>query len=211
MDASSKILTSFESPAVPNSKTFPSYGSVASWTIDLQRGKEEAFHVLYDHYYFRLYRYLLVVSFGDETLTQDALQETMIRVAQKVKCMTSEDEFWRWLVVIARNTLRDKARKQTRYRSMLQRFAEGFLFRKQEPDPGLEVDPEIRYHERLREALATLSFEDRNILTQKYFEGFSVKEIAVQENTTPKAVESKLTRLRVRIKNEVLKRLANEK
>lgn len=211
MDAPSKILTSFESSTVPDTNTIPSYGSVASWTLDMQRGKEEAFHVLYDQYYLRLYRYLLVVSFGNESLTQDAIQETMIRVAQKVKSMTSEEEFWRWLVVIARNTLRDKARKQTRYRGMLQRFAEGLLFRKQEQDPGLDVDPEIRYSELLREALATLSFEDRNILTQKYFDGLSIKEIAAHENTTPKAVESKLTRLRVRIKNELLKRLANEK
>ena len=92
---------------------------ILSWTRALARGEEEAFRRLYDVYFLRLYRYLLVAAYGNEVMAQDAVQETMIRVARKVRPMGSEEDFWRWLTTVARNVLRDQARRQNRYRGML--------------------------------------------------------------------------------------------
>lgn len=70
---------------------------IASWTRALARGEEKVFRQLYDLYFLRLYRYLLVVAYGNEVMAQEAVQEAMIRVAQKVRPIASETDFWRWL------------------------------------------------------------------------------------------------------------------
>ena len=161
---------------------------------------------MYDLYFLRLYRYLLVAAFGNEILAQEVVQETMIRVARKVHPMDSEADFWRWLTTVARNVLRDQVRRQKRYRGMLDRLSDWFRF-KGEVSMDDERDINQHYQLILDRSMATLSESDRHILMQKYFGDHSVKQIAEALGTTPKAVESKLTRLRSALKNEVLNQL----
>ena len=133
------------------------------------RGEEEAFNLLYDRYYTRLYRYLLVVSSGDETMAQEALQEAMVRVAGKIKPMASADYFWRWLTTVARNAHRDMIRRQGRYRGMLRRFSEWFSIAQQD---ALLIPPqnaEQLYEEMLRGVIDSLPKEDRILVIGKYF------------------------------------------
>ena len=181
------------------------------WTQALARGDEEAFHYLYDQYYIRLYRYLLVVASGNETLAKEALQEAMIRVAKKVKPMASEEAFWRWLTTVARNVYRDITRKQGRYTGMLSRFSDWMAFARPANDHLSSTTLEERFDEVLQGVLDDLEPRDRFLITGKYLERLSVKELALRCETTSKAIESKLTRLRLRVKKELLKRLENEK
>lgn len=185
-------------------------GEALTWTRALVRGDAEAFQLLYDYYYTRLYRYLLVIASGDESCAQEALQQTMIRVARKVKPMTSHEDFWRWLTVVARNAHRDLIRKQGRYRGMLSRFSDWFSLGVDHGLGGGTQRVEQVYDEVLQNVLDGLQVDDRILIEGKYFERLTVKAIAQKCNMTPKAVESKLTRLRLRIKNELLKRLGDE-
>jgi RNA polymerase sigma factor (sigma-70 family) len=52
--------------------------------------------------------------------------------------------------------------------------------------------------------------EDRVVLEKKYFEECSVREIAAELGTTEKAVESRLSRVRTKLKESVLKGLNHE-
>jgi len=126
MDVVSKSFNTlaFQPVSMKPSEPMP----IPSWTRALARGEEEAFRRLYDVYFLRLYRYLLVAAYGNEVMAQDAVQETMIRVARKVQPMGSEEDFWRWLTTVARNVLRDQARRQNRYRGMLDRLTDWFGF-----------------------------------------------------------------------------------
>jgi RNA polymerase sigma factor (sigma-70 family) len=56
----------------------------------------------------------------------------------------------------------------------------------------------------LERNLATLPVEDRALLEMKYFERLSVSCIAAKLQTTEKAVESRLTRVRQKLKLAVL-------
>jgi RNA polymerase sigma factor (sigma-70 family) len=185
-------------------------GEALTWTRALVRGDEEAFQLLYDWYYTRLYRYLLVIASGEESCAQEALQQTMIRVARKVKPMTSHEDFWRWLTVVARNAHRDLIRKQGRYRGMLSRFSDWFSLGVDHDSGSVPQKIEQMYDEVLQNVIGALKSEDRTLIEEKHFDGLSVKDIAQKCKMTPKAVESKLTRLRLRIKHELLKRLGDE-
>jgi RNA polymerase sigma-70 factor (ECF subfamily) len=58
----------------------------------------------------------------------------------------------------------------------------------------------------LTQFLNCLPEEDRAILRRKYLEGFSVREIAEESGSSEKAIESRLTRARNRLKEMISKR-----
>lgn len=196
--------------SMPVSQDLPEGDDALAWTAALARGDEEAFRFLFDRYHIRLYRYLLVVASGNESHAQEALQQAMIRVAGKIKPMATHEDFWRWLTVVARNALRDIVRRQGRYKGMLSRFSDWFSLGLDNRLGDGGDRSELIYDKVLTDVLDSLKPDDRFLIQGKYFERFSVKEMAQKLEITPKAVESKLTRLRVRIKNDLLKRLGNE-
>ena len=52
----------------------------------------------------------------------------------------------------------------------------------------------------LHEALEDLTPTDRDLLTRHYVHGWSQGELAIQSGTSAKAIESRLARLRVRLR-----------
>jgi RNA polymerase sigma factor (sigma-70 family) len=65
-------------------------------------------------------------------------------------------------------------------------------------------------HELLAQKVASLPPEERELITQKYFLRRSVREIAAAQQNSEKAVESKLTRVRRKLKDEIISGLKNE-
>jgi len=56
------------------------------------------------------------------------------------------------------------------------------------------------------EALAKLPSEDAQLLRLKYYEGWSVEELAADTGATPKGIENRLARLRQRLR-EIISRI----
>jgi len=174
-------------------------------TRAMARGEEAAFREFYEAYFDRLRRYLIVVARGDEHAAREALQLALVRVARHVKPFASEAAFWGWLTVLARHALTDEARKQRRWFAFRERFA-----RHTETASGSDDDggaAEARLRELLAQGVAALPPEERELVAQKYFEGRSVRDLATARQTTEKAVESRLARLRAKLKAAVLARL----
>ena len=160
---------------------------VAGLTRRLARGDEEAFREFHGLYFSRLHQFLLVVSRGDDAQAQDALQETFLRVARSARAFESEEVFWSWLKVVARNAARDCGRRQLRYFSMLERFtrhAEAVV-----PNEGALGDL-------IEETMAELEPDERKLVEGKYLEGDTVQQLSTECGLTEKAVESRLLRLR---------------
>ena len=170
-------------------------------------GDEAAYRTFYDAYFDRLLRYLLVVTGGNEEAAREALQLALVRVVRHVKPFDAEEKFWSWLTVLARSALADETRKRRRYFSFLERFAQH-----QEPEmiatAGIEADEQLRAL--LERHLNSLLPEEKKLVEQKYLLHQSVREIADGQQTTEKSVESKLSRVRRKLKDAVLKELKNE-
>jgi RNA polymerase sigma-70 factor (ECF subfamily) len=178
---------------------------IASLTARMARGEEDAYRQFFDGYYNRLLRYLLVVT-GNEESAREALQLTLLRVARYAKRFNTEEAFWSWLTVLARSAVADEGRKTRRYLAFLGRFFE----HKQIESSTSKDEADVRLTELLENNLAALAADERDLLRRKYLDGESVRQMAEQMALTEKAVESRLSRIRRRLKEMVLEQLEKE-
>ncbi|MBT5705933.1 MAG: sigma-70 family RNA polymerase sigma factor [Verrucomicrobia bacterium] len=184
--------------------------SVFELTTRMVSGDEEAFRLFHEHYFDRLYRYLIVVTGGNEQMALDGLQETLLRVVKYIRCFDRAEVFWSWLTVLARSAARDGARRQNSYLRMLTGYARGFLGLR-EADAIEPINAEAELRACVDAALAALEEMDQALIEGKYFEGKTVKDLAANTGLTVKSVESRLLRARRTIKEQVLILLDDER
>jgi RNA polymerase sigma-70 factor (ECF subfamily) len=174
---------------------------ISTLTRRIAAGDEEAFRELHERYFDRLYRFHLAVSRGCEHEAREALQETLVRVARHIRRFDSEEIFWCWLKVVARNAARDGGRKQKRYLNLLERFS---LCRQSEPSESSDDRALVAV---LHESLAELPPADRQLVEGKYLDDQTVRELSAQTGATDRSVESRLARLRRHLRERILKGL----
>jgi RNA polymerase sigma-70 factor, ECF subfamily len=179
----------------------------ASLTRAMTKGDEMAWHTFYNAYFGRLWRYLLVVARGNEDAALEALQATLIRVARHIKVFEDESVFWSWLTVLARSSLADETKKRRRYFAFLERFA---LHARVARDITQPDQTEERLGLLLGRQVASLPADERELIEQKYSARRSVRDIAADLQTTEKAVESRLSRIRQKLRDAALQELKHE-
>jgi len=177
---------------------------IQSLTRAIVRGDEAAFGEFYERFSGRLYGLLLFLTSGREEISREILQLTMIKVARKFRVFEHETALWAWLSKIARNALVDYIREQSR-----------------SPKPvsiellGLAVNaPETAEAELLKWlecGLNELDEEDRALVESIYFQRRRQRDLAGESGTTQKAIESKLARIRAKLRQFVLQRIKNER
>jgi len=181
---------------------------IATLTRRMAEGDEMAWRTFYNAYFDRLWRYLLVVASGNEDTAREAMQGALIRVARHVKVFHDETTFWSWLTVVARTAFADETKKRRRYFSFLDRFTSQTKI-EFNGISGAQTDERLRTL--LERHVKSLPPDEQKLVEQKYFEHRSVREIAVELQTTEKAVESKLSRIRGKLKDAVLAELNEQK
>ena len=169
-------------------------------------GDEMAYRTFYEFYFNRLLRYLLVVTGGRDEAAREAIQQTMLRVVRHIRVFNSEPTFWSWLTVLARSSLVDEERKRSRYFAFLDRF---FVKQQIEQDIG-GGNPDHHLHELLKRNLELLPSDERELIERKYLQTGSVKEIACELQISEKAIESRLVRIRKKLREAVLEQLRDE-
>jgi len=178
---------------------------VPALTRAMTKGDEMAYRTFYGAYFDRLLRYLLVVARGDEEAAREALQSALVRVARHIRVFQDEAAFWSWLTVLARSAFADERRKRGRYFAFLERFR--LVAATEQMDK--EADDSLRAL--LEQKLKALPCEDQELMRRKYFEHRPVRELAAALQTTGKAIESRLSRIRRKLKEAVLAELKNER
>ena len=172
-------------------------------TRAVRRGDSDAFSRFYDLYSFRLYKFLLVLARGDENEAREVCQALFIKLAKRCDAFEDERRLWAWLCVLAKNTFVDHCRarqRRNRFVSLDQLSAE----------PIGHVTPEHQLGEILREALAALPPDERELIQAAYVDKRPLRELADQAGQTYKAVESQLARLRRKLKEQLLEELRHE-
>jgi RNA polymerase sigma-70 factor, ECF subfamily len=176
---------------------------IRALTRAVKRGEAEAFSLFYDLYSFRLYKFLLVLARGDEHEAREMCQAAFIKLAKRCEVFDDERKLWAWLCVLARNLFIDHCRSQqrrNRFESLDALPAE----------PSRQSEPEHQLGEVLREALSGLSADERELLQAAYVDKRPLQELADEAGLTYKAVESRLGRLRQKLKEQLLKDLRRE-
>jgi RNA polymerase sigma-70 factor, ECF subfamily len=172
-------------------------------TRAVKRGDADAFARFYDLYSFRLYKYLLVLAHGEEGEAREACQAVFIKLAKRFDAFEEERRLWAWLCVLARNTFVDQCRSRQR----LQRFVSLDETRPEHESHGM---PEHQLSDSLHEALGALPPDERELLEAAYVDKRPLGELAEAAGLTYKALESRLGRLRQKLKNQLLKDLRHE-
>ena len=83
---------------------------VPTLTRAIAQGDGQAFEQLYHAIFTPLYGYLLVCARGREQEVQEALQETLIRIAHRMKPCKDSAGLWNWIRCVGRNALIDQLR-----------------------------------------------------------------------------------------------------
>jgi RNA polymerase sigma-70 factor (ECF subfamily) len=180
---------------------------IAKLTQEMTEGNEMAYRMFFDAYFNRLWRYLLVVAAGNEDTARETLQATLIRVARHIKPFRDETVFWSWLTVLARSAYKDETRKRRRYFSFLDRFTSHTAVAL---DNSAVTDADGRLEVLLSGQIALLPTDEQKLIVQKYSAHRSVRELADEMQTTEKAIESKLSRIRQKLKAAALAQLNDE-
>ncbi len=169
---------------------------------------ESAYRIFHDAYFNRLFRYLLVVTAGNEDAAREAVQATLVRLVRHVRVFETEAAFWSWLTVLARSSVCDEGRKRRRYLAFLDRFTRHATVDQQVARSDDHADERLRAM--LEQNVTSLPPDERQLVEWKYFGRRSVREIADELQTTEKAVESKLSRVRRKLKEAMLAELKHE-
>lgn len=180
--------------------------SVPEMTAAIARGDEDAFTRFHHLYWNRLYAYLMVLTKGNETHAADLAQTTMVRAAGRLPPMDSERALWAWLTRVARNALID-ARRTGERRPQTVQWSDGI--------PAAEIITgdtldEAALLSALEDALLELPSEERALIEETYFKGRKQADVAVERGLSLKALESRLTRLRRKLRQTLLSSLQNE-
>lgn len=167
---------------------------IAELTRGLTHCDEAAWKIFHDRYFawLRARAVLRGASAGDAA---EVVQGVYLRVMRHAKVFGDSRAFEAWLFCLLRCELIDAARKSARRTWMGERFQQWQEARRV---PAAESVP-------LAEALGGLDAADRLLVTRHYMDGWSQEELAAEQGTTTKAVESKLARLRRRLKGDLEK------
>lgn len=199
-----------EAQPVMGDKIIPLPGAdaerIRGMTARMVNGDETAFREFYECYCDRLFRYLLVLTRGNEDFARDLLQTAMTKIVRRSREFRDEARLWNWIAAIARNSFIDALRRMQRAPQLVP------LLPGDTPEmpmaPSDEADSLL--FDALDRGMTELGPDERALIEAFYFKGGSHHSMAEEQNTTPKAVESKLARVRQKLRAAILKRLRYE-
>ncbi len=128
---------------------------------------------LYSRYGRTLHRYLLTLTFGDQHLAEDLLQEVLLRAWRTPELVNDRSDSARaWLTTVARNIVIDRLRRNGRR----PQEASGDVL-PQIAEPTCEIERVVTSLT-VRDAMAKLTPTRREILIEMYFRQRSVNEVS---------------------------------
>lgn len=165
---------------------------------EARRGSRDAIGALIERYSPGLFRYLIHLT-GDPLLAEDLLQDTWLRVMERLDSYRRGHPFRNWLFAIARNHAFDILRQRSR---RLLREPAGAAERpanraEEVPDPHpsiLECLAEADLARCVRKAMGTLPIVFREVLTLRFEQGLEIDAIGRILGLSASTVKDRLYR-----------------
>jgi RNA polymerase sigma-70 factor (ECF subfamily) len=161
---------------------------------------EHAFEVFFDAYFQRLFRFARA-RLEDDGTAEDIVQATLVTAIRKLATWRGEAALFTWLCTLCRHAIAQHW-DRTQRRPVTRPLDDDPILRAQLEALAVDVDRSERDLERrdvarlVQITLDALPGRYGDVLEWKYIQGLAVAEIAVRLESTPKAVESMLTRAR---------------
>jgi RNA polymerase sigma-70 factor, ECF subfamily len=192
--------------------------SEVSLVLRMARGDEVAAQGLIRAHGDALFRFVLRRTGGNIEDTEEIVQDAFIAALRLGETYDGSCSVLTWLCSLARLKIGDRAKTESRQKRAakerplsLDDETLGVLRRVHDPSASLEVIAEQIDRVRLVQALLdSMSPEQREAVTLRYVEQFSVAEIATIMSRSEKAVERLLERAKERPRQEVFKWFGDE-
>ncbi len=152
----------------------------------VKSGDNNAFRILVDRHKNTVYGTLLTMV-GDADMAEELAQEAFVKAYSGISNFREDASFSTWLVQIAIHGARDHRRRMSRLRKnrvvSLEALREAKRYELEPADTRRWADPGRRVESReeiafVREALADLPPEYREVVVMKHFENMSFEQIA---------------------------------
>ena len=156
-----------------------------------QQGDREVFRHLVERYQKRAVTHALAILFNRDD-AEDAVQEAFIDAFRAIGTFDTSRTFYQWFYVLLRN----RCYKLTARRRPTENIDDVQLLASQ---PGMSDETRLA----LEKALQSLTPEEREIVSLKYFSGLSYDELAVHLQIPRGTVMSRLFSARRRLKGQL--------
>jgi RNA polymerase sigma-70 factor, ECF subfamily len=157
------------------------------------RTDREAFGLLYDAYYPKIFRYCLRRLFV-QMVAEDATAEVFLRVAAKIRDFpgTTEEDFRCWLYRIATNEVNAHVRRAKRRRVLLEAAARQSMIA---DAAGCRQSPiDLLDWPSFYQAILGLNAREQTIIVLRFYEQMSHEQIAAVLAERPATVRAALSR-----------------
>lgn len=173
---------------------------ISTMTHGLSRCDEAAWRLFHERFYPMLHG--CAVSRGASVCDAPAIvQGVYLRVLRHAKTFQDEPSFSAWLTCLVRCEVIDAARKKGRRSWLNERFQQWQLSKTTGDGDAVQ--------EQLDEVMEGLDPNDRSLIRRFYLDGWSQDDLADEHRVSVKAIESKLARLRKRLRKN-LKKTTNQ-
>ncbi len=162
----------------------------------LKKGKEDAYSQIVQDYGNKLLRTCFLML-GNKEDAEDVVQETFVKVFEKVGNFRENSGLYTWIYTIALNLSRDRLRKK---KDVLALEDEWLGNDDVESHVEESIDREV-----LKKELFKLHPMYMEVMVLFYFEELSIKEISVLLNEKEGTIKSRLSRGRNILKESLLK------
>jgi len=160
-------------------------------------GDAAAERQLYDQHVDRVFRLAYRMT-GDETLAEDATQDTFIRAFDRLGDFRGDGAFGGWLHRIATTVILGHLRKRKRVRNWEAPQEDVTVY----AGTASDGDPDLRRN--LGRAVAELDDNHRLVFVMHDMEGYTHQEIAVAMGTPVGTAKARLSRARARLRDLLL-------
>lgn len=157
--------------------------AIAALLTRCQAGDKTAWDTLVDAYWQRLFGYALRAT-GNAELAQDLVQETFLRIVQRLDRYDDQGKFEAWLFRILVNLVRDHGRSLSRHptqSTVIESDGQRVEMTDEMAGKGHTPFEPLQHREevdRLQLALRKLPEQDRQILLLRHFADMPFKDIA---------------------------------
>lgn len=166
---------------------------IAGLVLRVQGNDSDAFAELYALTYNRVYNYSRHYL-RDDYLAQDAMQEIYIRVLKNITKLNDPSLFISWLNHISFNVCYDMSTRKNAVTSHL--ADDALLSLIQDENPGTNPENTIQKkdeYSRLDRALDCLPFNEKQVLTMRYYNEMKLEDIAAAMDISRSSVKRYIT------------------